>query len=195
VKRCTALAQCTMGDKRTCVRQVGDVCKDANQCCSRVCLTTGDGTKRCAPSGGCRAECETCAVGADCCSGACGPGTDGVTRCQPATACGKPGEICDKDPDCCSAGGVSKCLPDPMPDGPKRCHRPGTPACVANGASCALTSECCAGRCVPGPGGTLSCSQACLPFGAACASRADCCGLDVDCMHLGGGLVCAPLTR
>jgi hypothetical protein len=195
VLRCTALAQCTPRDKKACTRQVGDVCKDPNSCCSRVCLTTGDGTKRCAAAGGCRSECEICSNAADCCSGVCGQGTDGVLRCQPAATCGRPGEICDKDMDCCNAGAPSKCLPDPAPGGPKRCHLPGAPACAGEGAACTLASECCAGRCVPGDTGALACRAACLPFGAACTSRADCCGVDVDCMNLGGALVCAPLAR
>ena len=193
VLRCSALAACTSNDKKACSRQVGDVCSDANQCCSRLCLTTHDGTKRCAAPGGCRSECELCSAAADCCSGVCGQSADGRERCQPASACGKPGEVCDKDPDCCSTGGTSKCAPDPMPGGPKRCHRPGAPACVLEGAGCALTSECCAGRCVPGAGGALVCRAACLPYGASCASRADCCGVDVDCLHLAGAQLCAPI--
>ena len=193
VLRCTSLAACTSNDKRACSRLVGDVCTDANQCCSRVCVATNDGTKRCAASGGCRSECELCATSADCCSGACGLGSDGVNRCQPASACGKPGEVCDKDPDCCAATGISKCLPDPSPGGPKRCHVAGTPACVAEGAACALTSECCTGRCVPGSNGSFACRSECLGYGSPCAARADCCGVDVDCVHVAGALVCAPI--
>jgi hypothetical protein len=145
--------------------------------------------KRCAPTGGCRPECDLCTSGAECCSGTCGVDAMGVSRCQPSS-CGAIGEICDKDPDCCPG---SRCAPEPEHAGPKRCQPPAGAPCVGENA-CAISTECCAGRCVPSESGRL-CAPACLPVGAACSARADCCGPTVDCLAVGGARTCAPLVR
>jgi hypothetical protein len=193
VMRCASLAECKPLTPEMCTSQVGDLCKDAKACCSRLCVPTGDGVKRCAAAGGCRSQCERCEGNSDCCSGSCVPDATGTKRCRSEPACGKPGELCDKDPDCCGPGG--KCVEDPPHSHVKRCHAPGPPVCKAEGAPCALASECCAGRCIPREDGGYACRKACGQVGSLCTTRADCCGSDVDCLVIGDRRACAVVVR
>jgi hypothetical protein len=116
-----------------------------------------------------------------------------VKRCKPGP-CGLRGEACDRSEDCCSGAGL-ECSAAGT-GSPRRCRPGGSPACLEEGAECALTTDCCSGRCVPGAHGTLECRSACVPYGGACTARGDCCGAPAaDCMMLDGAHVCAPLAR
>jgi hypothetical protein len=191
---CIPLAACTSGDGKSCSRQVGELCKGDGDCCSRVCLGPPELGKRCAPSGGCRAQCELCTADGECCSGSCLPDASGVLRCAAADGCLKEAEICETDGDCCVTKGKARCSDDPGgPTGARRCHGQDPPApCLGGEAACALGSACCSELCLPAGGG-YACELECMPDGKACTIRADCCGLFSDCVAIDGMRVCAPI--
>jgi hypothetical protein len=182
-----------MGDGKQCLRQVGELCKDDAQCCSRVCLGSPLG-KRCAASGGCRAQCEICSGDGECCSGSCLPDAAGVLRCGPSDGCLPSGEVCETDAQCCVDKGKARCSDDPTgPTGARRCHtQDPPPPCLAGEAACALGSACCSTLCLPASGG-YACQLECAPDGKLCTIRSDCCGLFSDCLSIGGQRICAPV--
>jgi hypothetical protein len=187
---CATLGQCTSSDGKPCKAQVGELCKGDGDCCSRSCQTTGQGPKRCAASGGCRAHCEACTLDGECCSGACVIGADGEKRCGPPTGCLPAGEICDKDEQCCGMSPKPRCFEDPPGVGAKRCHDETTATeCEEDGTACVVASQCCGAYCV------FECLSTCRADGESCTIRSDCCGEFSDCLVLGGQRVCAPSVK
>jgi hypothetical protein len=193
---CIPLAACVMADDKLCSRQVGELCKDDAECCSRVCLPSGQGNKRCAASGGCRAQCELCANDGECCSKSCLPDAAGVKRCAAVEGCLAGGEVCASDDQCCGPNGKGRCYEDPGgPTGAKRCHdgEAGAP-CLGTEDTCSLGSSCCRGSCLPTSNG-YACDHDCAPDGAPCTIRSDCCGLLSDCFTIAGARMCAPIVK
>jgi hypothetical protein len=99
---------------------------------------------------------------------------EGSSSCAPSKGCRPIGDRCAKDPDCCTPG-MGACGPDET--GTLRCLGPGgsEPSCLGAGSACALSEQCCAGRCLPDSTGALACGGACAPLGAACNGDEDCC--------------------
>ena len=48
--RCAPPSACNAGDGKGCARVIDDLCNTDNDCCSRKCLASNDGPKRCAPT-------------------------------------------------------------------------------------------------------------------------------------------------
>ncbi|MGD0530338.1 MAG: hypothetical protein ABSE49_34710, partial [Polyangiaceae bacterium] len=192
VGHCSALPMCNENDHKMCTRQVGEICGGNDDCCSDECVMLSGGLKRCAPSGGCRTQCELCSSDADCCSGSCMGQDEGFGVCQPAPMCGADGEQCGGNPDCCSD---ETCVTLPPPAGAHRCQAPfGDAACRPEGAPCAMPTECCGGYCLPGMTGTFSCTSTCAADGDACTADGDCCASGSTCQVISGALLCAPLV-
>ncbi len=192
---CDVLAECTSSDGKKCKAEVGEICKDDAACCSRSCQKTGQGAKRCAPSGACRAQCESCTQDAECCSGTCLLGADGARRCSPASVCLPAGEVCDTDDQCCGSSPKPRCYEDPSGLGAKRCHdAPAGSPCAEDGTSCQLASQCCGTFC-SFESAALVCSSQCRQDGESCTIRTDCCGQFSDCSSIGGTRICAPVVE
>lgn len=121
-----------------------DACTAPQQCCSASCTL---GTCDCSPLAG------RCSTSNDCC--------DSFTarRCMAGSCvdgCRPNGDVCSWNWDCCS----NNC------DATDHC----APPCVGDGAPCAASSNCCAGRGCPA--GT--CTINCWP-GGPCTSSNECC--------------------
>jgi hypothetical protein len=197
ISRCAALGPCTVSDAKPCTAQVGDTCKNSDECCSHVCIgAVSDAVNRCAPAPGCRAVCDLCVHNSDCCSNTCVASADGVSRCSPAGNCLPEGETCTRDDQCCQTASKMRCAEEPKGLKGKRCviDDPAVP-CLTDGAGCALASRCCGGRCLPSANGGFVCASECVKENQPCTSRADCCDSRADCIAVDGQRVCREMIR
>jgi hypothetical protein len=180
-----------MSDGKACTRQVGDLCRNADECCSRICSVHNDGTMRCAPAPACHTGCESCRVAGDCCSANCVRDADGTSHCR-SGACVAEGELCTTKENCCQTDLALDCVQELSSPAVKRCRRSSTAACLPEGERCALGTLCCSGRCVQTDAGAeFHCAFACSFEGERCTSRADCCSVTADCVNVAGRQICS----
>ncbi|HET9599833.1 MAG TPA: hypothetical protein VFP65_29935 [Anaeromyxobacteraceae bacterium] len=162
---CTAPGECCSNDcvngscKAVC-RADGQACTAATDCCSLACNGGVCGGTICTQFG------QDCTSASQCCSGVC------AIKCRDASpvsqTCRRPGERC-------SGGGLpgSGCCPGSL------CLRQGTASehcglpvpsdiCLANGAACSSSGDCCGGGC----SGAGAC---CVATGKACSADVECC--------------------
>jgi hypothetical protein len=74
----------------------------------------------------------------------------------------------------------------------RRCEPVVDAGCRASGVSCAVTSDCCGGYCVPGATGSLACATSCVADGEACTGNGDCCDMTASCEVVYGVRLCEP---
>ena len=169
----------------------------------------------CQPASGCHVVGDLCTKDSDCCGSAGLPGGSGkpvtcditapslVGVCRNPMGCKPDGDVCklatmscNASCDCCSGNCENEdtCKQDNV--GVPRCA---AAQCVAAGAACASSANCCNGPpCVPNPvdGGTppYVCSgTACVPACGSCTINADCCA-GKSCVVAPGSVhgVCGP---
>ncbi|MCL2447376.1 MAG: hypothetical protein FWD17_00360 [Polyangiaceae bacterium] len=186
VLRCAALETCTTAHGDTCSNEVGEVCTGGTQCCSGRCLQGLDPVNRCAPGGGCVTACERCSADSDCCSGSCVK-VNGVGTCQLQRGCGEGGEACTAASDCCAD--VPACVGDSYA-GFNRCGVPGM-SCLAGGATCAFSGECCTGFCGVSASALVCAAPLSVDY-APCRANGDCRTPSAVCSRLSDALVCIP---
>jgi hypothetical protein len=195
VSRCVAQKACAIPGGKSCIKQVGDLCKNNDECCSGLCSTYHDGQMRCAPSVSCRTTCETCRNNRDCCSGVCKSDAQGGSQCVTEGTCLAEGEVCTADADCCRSDAPTSCVEEPVGLKVKRCRAvTATTDCLADGYTCQLASRCCSKHCARNQGDYITCFSACRSLGEPCGTRADCCDVDADCVSVGGVRSCALLS-
>lgn len=132
------------------------------------------------PPPACKGVDQACGVGAECCSGDCPSG---------ACGCSALAERCGTSADCCDVPGTPRrceggaCANGPRPIGDVcdwggqcatlNCDWSGhcAPACVAFGAACTSSQQCCSY--MGCPGGT--CTYACTTSGGSCSRDEECC--------------------
>jgi hypothetical protein len=114
-------------------------------------------------------------------------------------ACDPEGNVCGGDPnadggsvnarqDCCNcanpkfkcckpdSNGVHRCFGTPATGDCPTGYTGVAPCCIAAGAECKFSSECCdTAPCVPDSAGVLRCGSACVPSGGTCTTNGDCC--------------------
>lgn len=141
----------------------GEPCVDSGSCCSHLCLDLGTGMPSCVLGSGCRERGEICRESAECC----GVSNSGVfcskevgaefgrcsnkQSCQPVgNCCGAFGDSCPQN--CCEGqkevckkdeAGLSRCF-----GGYDKASCPSgwtgeDPCCIAEGASCQFSDQCC----------------------------------------------------
>jgi hypothetical protein len=185
---CTASTGC---------RTAGDSCVSASDCCGGAGSgVPGDGNGSCAPvagaslghcsNQGCAPEGTTCHNAGslcsvsgrqDCCvaGGAtkmCKADVLDSSRCYGLTTCQAAAQPCANDTDCCGA----YCVPNGS--GILSCV---SASCIASGAACSSTSQCCRGLTCVMPTGSVR--GACRSLGATCALYGQACTLMSDCCN------------
>ena len=173
---CTSRSACCSGrcepfagtTNRVCLdycKPDGVACTRALDCCGMSCNGGVCGGALCGK------EDATCTSTADCCSGVC---TQNKCQGDDVTVCRSTGESCgDFGGDGGLDGGHEKCCGTCDLTAQRCAFGPGP--CLAVGALCSQSSDCCRGTCAPGAGGANVCTAPCIADGASCAAGADCC--------------------
>lgn len=190
--RCAIGKKCNMAEVKECTRQVGELCKNADECCSRACVKDSNGVNRCSPLA-CRSACELCNRDSDCCSGTCGTDPDGLRRCVRG-ACSLEGEVCDGPASCCQTEFAQVCVEDFLALKVKHCRRDSeTLDCFGAEERCSSYSLCCEGYCTQNDSFEYRCASYCRADGQYCSKPNDCCGPYSDCISVAGERICANL--
>ncbi|HEX9105336.1 MAG TPA: hypothetical protein VF997_24165 [Polyangia bacterium] len=120
------------------------------------------------------------------------PTANGTNTCDPeGDVCGiKPAQACGSNAreDCCDCAPPKYNCCKLDKEGVPRCYGGGSnpqcptgytgtaPCCIAAGAQCTFSSECCNGApCLPDSNGVLRCGTACSNTTGKCTANADCC--------------------
>ncbi|HZI10653.1 MAG TPA: hypothetical protein VE153_09715 [Myxococcus sp.] len=208
--RCTALGGAGGGN---CI-QDGNPCSGDSNCCTRTCVDLGFGATVCQPVNGCRPTGNYCTTDGVCCGGEKLQNAVDCrnNRCDNPSGCNPVGNICGDGllPDggvidvnarqaCCDgqkavckvdSSGVPRCFGG-CPGGqcPQNCPTGYTGeagCCIAGGAQCQFSDQCCSGQlCLPSDGGfTCQAPPQCDPVGTECQPDASTCCSGTTCQRV-----------
>ncbi len=200
--RCVAVGGAGGGN---CI-QDGNPCSGDSTCCTRTCVDLGFGATVCQPVNGCRPTGDYCANDGVCCGGEKVQNAVDCrnNRCDNPNGCNPVGNICgdgmlpdggvidvnarqaccDGQKDVCKvdSSGVPRCFGGcPSGNCPAGCptgYTGETDCCIAGGATCQFSDQCCNGQlCLPSDGGfTCQAPPQCDPVGTECdPADSECC--------------------